>query len=80
MPTARAHGCACREGGLLFEESDGITGLEMHPSVNLGIATGEATRASIRTSNIGSSLFRLPLRVFPVAPTFSLSQLDLRLR
>lgn len=46
----------------------------------IGIATGEAIRASIRTADIGSSVLRLPLRVFPVAPTFSLSQLDLRLR
>ncbi len=46
----------------------------------IGIAAGDATAATIRTCDIGTSPLALPLRAFPVAPTFSLGQLELRVR
>jgi acetoacetate decarboxylase len=46
----------------------------------IGIAAGDATAATIRTCDIGTSPLSMPLRTFPVGPAFSLGQLDLRLR
>jgi acetoacetate decarboxylase len=54
--------------------------LRSSPDDPIGVASGEATAATIRTCDIGTSRFSLPLRVFPVGPAFALGQLDLRVR
>ena len=54
--------------------------LRSSPDDPIGVATGPAERASIRTCDIGSSLWQMPLRAVPVPATFTLSQLELRVR
>jgi acetoacetate decarboxylase len=46
----------------------------------IGVAAGDATGATIRTCDIGAARLALPLRAWPVAPTFALGQLELRVR
>jgi acetoacetate decarboxylase len=54
--------------------------LRSSPDDPIGIAQGEATSATIRTCDIGTSPLAPPLRTFPVGPAFALGQLDLRVR
>lgn len=70
-PTETVHDC---------HRLDARVVLRSAPDDPIGIASGEATGASIRTCDIGTSPFALPLRAFPVGPTFALGQIDLRVR
>ncbi len=46
----------------------------------IGIASGDATGATIRSCDIGASPFPPPLRLFPVGAAFPLSQIPIRVR
>jgi acetoacetate decarboxylase len=59
---------------------DAQVALRSAPDDPIGIAAGPAIAATIRTCDIGSSPVALPLRAFPVGPTFALAQLPLRVR
>ncbi len=59
---------------------DARVALRSAPDDPIGIAAGDATAATIRTCDVGAAPFAVPLRAFPVAPTFALDQLALRVR
>lgn len=52
--------------------------LRSSPEDPIGIASGEALAATIRTCDIGAPALPPPLRIWPVAAPFNLSQLELR--
>jgi acetoacetate decarboxylase len=52
--------------------------LRSSPEDPIGIATGSATNATIRSCDIGAPAIPPPLRIWPVAAPFHLSQLELR--
>ncbi len=68
-PAEQVHAC---------QELDARVVLRSGPSDPLGIATGEATRATMRTCNIGARMLPPPLPIFPVGAAFAVSQFPLR--
>ncbi len=59
---------------------DATVSLRSAPDDPIGVAAGPASGATIRTCDIGMARLSMPLRAFPVAPTFALGQLALRVR
>lgn len=68
-PHETIHGCHRLDARVVMRSS---------PEDPIGIAAGAATAASIRTCDIGAPAVPPPLRVWPVAAPFNLSQIELR--
>ena len=62
------------------ELEDAVVTLTASPDDPIAIAVGAARKASIRTCDIGSTMYPPPLRIFPVSPFFQASLTSLRVR